>query len=111
VTRGANLRVTWEFSRGFSRRVTRRVNLQVTGRMTRGVTCRMPILGAVRLLSGALRRVPAQALREAGTAVRLRFVMPEAMHASIQLPGSRVIPVATNVAVAGDLSKALEETL
>jgi hypothetical protein len=101
MTCGMNLRVTWEFSRGFSRQVTRGMSLQVTRGMTRGMNCRMPMSGAVRFLSGALRRVPAQALREAVTAARLRFSMLRAMLASTQSLKSGVMPVATNVALAG----------
>jgi hypothetical protein len=61
-----------------------------------------------RYLSGVLRPVPAQTPDEAVTAVKLRFAMSEAMHPPVQSLNSRVTPVATNVALDGDLSRDLE---
>jgi len=71
----------------------------------------MPVQGAARFHSGILCCVPVQALREAVSAARLRFTMLRAMLASTQSLKSGVMPVATNVALAGHLSRSLEKAL
>jgi len=106
MTCGANLRVTWEFSRGFSRRVTRRMSRQVTRGLTRGTTCRVPTRGAgqflfcvlLLMLRRVLNRVMREALVTATSPVQMRAFTPGLVSPAFGSAGSAATTVAANAA-------------
>jgi len=73
------MRVIRRETRGEIRRVNHGMSLEVTGRVTRGMTCRMPVPVPGWSLSGVLCCVPAQIPDEVVTTATLAAVMLAAM--------------------------------